>query len=824
LKTAVFGEGIANLKMYLDANGDGLPDNFTAITTTTAVAAGAQFKFVVAATIPGSAVDGNNDSVTVSATSTFDNTLPAQANNDYVTVTGAAVISLTKAESVTTGVPGTTIKYTLTYTNTGNSTATNVVIADTLDARLSYQTGNLARWSVTGATPLTDASGDTQNTGITIDYYASGNNQIYATINSVAPGVSGTLSFDVYVNAAVAPGLIPNTGKVSYINGVDLVNPVTANSNQVDFTVIQVGGVVLNNHPAVGNVLNAFADNYVTVASATQGATVPFLNSVHNTGTGIDTFNITLATLGGADNNYPAGTSFLFFKADGVSPLVDTNGDNIPDTGPMGVGAAYDVYVTAILPTGASGGGAYNAMLTATSTFDGTKSDPIWDQLTTITPNTVDMTNNIALPAAIAANGAGINTYTAAATAAGVITNPYANPGDTYTFALFVNNTSTTSDSFDLLVDYTGAFANPVNNIPAGWALTFHANATGTCTTVGAAISNTGTINAGANTLVCAVVNIPVSAPPGTTNFYFRVKSPTSGATDIKLDAVTVNTVRGIQITSNNAGQVFPGGTIVYTHIISNLGNVAEGTAATGAEGGASSSIIIDGYTQNTLSGNGWTSVVYADGNGNGILDAADTLITNSSAFGGLAAAGTVGDSYTLFVKVFSPSGSAVNDINATTITATAATVINTIPAPAAVFNTDNTTVIAGQVRLVKTQALDANCDGYSDAGAPADNYTAGYSTANITAKPGACIRYSVKATNEGSANVTGLIVSDSTPANTTYHFNAATTSAAAVTGAGSVNTITAPTNGNAGTISANIGTLTPTAFGTVTFGVQIAP
>ncbi|MDX8377013.1 MAG: hypothetical protein R8L53_03205, partial [Mariprofundales bacterium] len=172
----------------------------------------------------------------------------------------------------------------------------------------------------------------------------------------------------------------------------------------------------------------------------------------------------------------------------------------------------------------------------------------------------------------------------------------------------------------------------------------------------------------------------------------------------------------------------------------------------------------------------------------------------------------------TLFVKVFAPLGAAVNDINTTIIAATAATTINTVVAPAVVNNTDNTTVIAGQVRLVKTQALDINCDGYSDTGAPADSYTAGYTSADLSADPYACIRYKVVATNDGTADVTSLIVSDSTPANTKYHFNGATTSAAATT----KGTITAPANGVAGTISATIGTLTPAASATVTFGVRI--
>ena len=53
--------------------------------------------------------------------------------------------------------------------------------------------------------------------------------------------------------------------------------------------------------------------------------------------------------------SFPAGTTFQLFKSDGVTPLVDTNGNSTPDTGTLPVNGTYAVVVHAILPPGASG-------------------------------------------------------------------------------------------------------------------------------------------------------------------------------------------------------------------------------------------------------------------------------------------------------------------------------------------------------------------------------------------------------------------------------------------------------------------------------------
>lgn len=58
---------LSNIRIFADANGDGLPDNATPITATTAVAAGASFRFVIAGEVPAPQTSGNQALLRVGA-------------------------------------------------------------------------------------------------------------------------------------------------------------------------------------------------------------------------------------------------------------------------------------------------------------------------------------------------------------------------------------------------------------------------------------------------------------------------------------------------------------------------------------------------------------------------------------------------------------------------------------------------------------------------------------------------------------------------------------------------------------------------------------
>ena len=744
------------LAIYADANGDGVPDNFTALNTTGALAAGAVFRFVVVGNVPGVQVGGDIGRLSISATSTFDNTQTG-TNTDVVTVTGNAVISVTKAISQNSGAsPSGPYTYTLTYNNTGNSVATSLRLTDLVPAGMTYVAGS-GRWSVTGASVLTDlnsadAQGVVPNT-VVYDFGVSTLGTVTATIAQVTPGASGTLTFQANVNAALPPSVINNSATYAYNDGAANVGPFT--SNLAPFTVLQT-------------VALAFSGQ--TVPSAPQGALVTFSNTLTNGGNGTDVFNVTVGA-----NTYPAGTTFSLYHSDGTTPLTDSNGDGTPDTGPVGAGASDVVILKAQLPPAASGG-PYQVGKTATSVADPTKFATATDALTQIVGSTVDVTNNSALPGA---PGAGAGPEGSA-----VVTQA-TNPGTTAQITLYVNNTSAVNDAYNLDASTDPTFA--ALTLPAGWSVTFRDG-------LGNVITGTGSIGAGGNSLVTADVSVPAGYAAGTVPIYFRARSPVTTASDRIHDAVTVNPQRSLTLTPNNTAQLAPGGSTVYTHLLINNGNVLEGDGV--------GSVVTLARADNQA---GWNSTLHVDTNNNGVLDGGDAAISDLASIGGLAP----GASVRLFATVFAPAGAPLGQVDVTTISATTTNVGYGSAVPAVTNATDNTTVINGQLTMVKTQALDGNCDGVADGAFTLLNITAG-------AIPGACLRYQVTVTNIGTAPVTSLVVNDDTPPNTTY--------SSVVPASTTVGSVSAPANGAPGTISATLGTLGPGQSVVVTFGIRINP
>ncbi len=745
---------LTGLSIYEDADGNGVADNFTPVTTTTALNPGQAYRFVVQGSVPGTQVAGDLARVRVSAVSTFDGGQSA-FNDDEVTVTGNAVISVTKGINVSAGAsPSGPYTYTLSYTNAGNATATGLRLTDMIPAGMTYVPGS-ARWSVTGGTALTDAdSTDAQGIApntVRFDFNVATGGAVTALINRVPSGQSGTVTFQVSVNAGLAPQTIDNSARYAFNDGAGNVGPFF--TNLAPFTVNQAVNATFTGQ---------------TVASALQGSSVLFTNTLTNLGNGTDTFDITFNNL-----SFPAGTSFQLLQSDGVTPLNDSNGNSIPDTGPLAAGTTRTVVLRATLPPAATGG-PFQVQKTAASQASPGFSVTATDQLTAIVANSVDITNDAPLPGG-PGSGPGPE-------AAFVIRNT-TNPGTTTRFTLYVNNTSGQMDNYDLTASNDPTFA--ALTLPAGWSVVFR-NAGN------AVITNTGGIAAGAAALVYADVSVPAGQVAGDVSLYFRARSPVSAAADRIHDQVGVNVVRSMTLVPNNNAQVIPGGFVVYEHQLSNTGNVTEGDG-------------VGSFVDLALADDqaGWSSALYWDTNGSGVFDAGDQPITDLVGIGGLAPGGSV----RLFVQVFAPPGAPFGQINTTTVSATTSNLGFTSPAPPAAIATDATQVINGQLTISKQQSLDADCNGTEDAAFTTLNLTTG-------AIPGACIRYEITVTNIGTTPVTNVTINDNTPANTTS-WNAASAFA-------SQGTVSVPADGASGAVTATLGALAPGASATIRFNVRI--
>jgi len=676
---------LTGFAIYADADGNGVPDNAVDLTgQTVTLASNGVFKFVVVGNAPGTTIAGDDAVTTVTATNSAPNTVTTTATNtDVATVTADAVINVTKSANILTGPTGTVIEYTLTYTNTGNNTATDVTITDTLPlgtapaGGMIYQAGT-GVWSAGGA--LGDGAGGDPagiNYSVTGTYPAA--QTVTAVIASVAPNVSGTIKFQVQVddstvdgNGKAAPGILTNTANFTYDpDGAGGTGPTTSQpTNSVDFTVTQTSAVAANDSTTISTTTGD--NDIVEVASANQGTTVSFSNIIWNNGNGADSFNVTYANLNPATLGFPAGTSFQLYQADGNNVLQDTNSDGIPNTPTIQPGAFYTVILKATLPAGVTGTGAtglgYSVVKTATSVNDPTKVDTVKDTLATITSNIVDLSNNTT-PTLNALGAGGAATAGSVDNSGAAWTTKSINPGSTATFTLLVENKVGIADNYNLAAGSTSGLAA----LPSGWTVAFRNDGgAGDCSTLGATITNTGTINAGASKLVCAVVTVPSTQAPTDQSVYFKVTSPVSNASDTKLDQVTVSTYRNLQMITDRSGQVFPNGSVVYEHIITNNGNVTEGDNA--------GEFVLSAV--NSLAG--FTTVLYLDKNNDGVLDASDPSITNIGAndFAVLSGATTgytgtganlaglaIGESIRIFAKVQAPAGATPGTTDTATIT-----------------------------------------------------------------------------------------------------------------------------------------------------------
>jgi uncharacterized repeat protein (TIGR01451 family) len=792
---------ITNQAIYIDANGDGVPDNTTNISgsaNTFVVGPGQTFKFVVVGTLIAGSTSGTSYSLSVTPTESGAHIAPA-ANTDTIIATSNAAINVTKSMTVTSGPQGTASVVTLTYTNTGNATSGPVVIADPLGsttAAFLYVTGS--KWN---GVALTD--GGAEPAGVT-SFTTTGNTPTL-TLPSVAPGVTGTLTFNVTVGTAAPIGLIVNN--TANFNYTDLLTGGTAipsaNTNTVGFLVSQTAGVSWTAGDT-GDFTGTAPNGTDALGAKTvgQGGTITWTDTLTNTGNGYDTFNITAGT-----STFPAGTTFQFYRIDGVTPLTDSNGDGIVDSGPVAAGGTATIKVTATLPTSTTTGAAWSLQVKATSTastasnFSTVAVATDTDTVTvTITSSAVDLTVTAsANTGAEPGKGVGI---------ASGVTNTVA-PGQQTIFPFFVQNTSTvtgTADSYNLLVQGYSTAGNVTPTVagtalPSGWTVLIHQATGATCpgsySAQSTAVANTPALSAaGAGNLAasyqlyCVELDVPANSTAGTNDFIITANSNSTAAVDQMTFAVTVSAINAVTISPNQSGQVYAGGTIAYTHVITNGGNTSQTVSFPSA-----TAIVFNPSTA------GWSGVLYQPGTGDttGALDANSTAITPGSTTITLAG----GASALVFFKVQSSPAANPGDNSSATLTISYnGGTLSTV--------TDVTTVISGQVKLVKSQYVDTGC-----------TKTAGtFTTLSANASSGQCIIYQIVATNTGQTNVSNLTIADAAPPYTTYLTGYTTTSVNTCTLTGGAVTVTG--GGTTGFTAAFTGSMTPSCTATITFEVKL--
>ena len=262
--------------------------------------------------------------------------------------------------------PGGPVTVTL-HLHTCDKALSRLVISDLLPAGMRYIAGS-ARSSFTGSATLTDAivGNDRQGTGavqVAYDFNATAPGTVTATIFSLPSDTEGTVTFQAEIVSGLAVGtVVPNKATYDYFDPAG------------NF----MGGGTTD---VVTYLVNGTVDLRLTgqrIAAAIPGATTTFTNVLTNLGDASDTFDVTLS-----GSTFPQGTTIALFKPDGVTPLADTDGDGIPDTGPVPPGASVNIVVKVTIPETAAPG-AYKVTKTARSARTALRSASADDAVDTI--------------------------------------------------------------------------------------------------------------------------------------------------------------------------------------------------------------------------------------------------------------------------------------------------------------------------------------------------------------------------------------------------------------------------------------------------------
>ncbi|MCO8080484.1 isopeptide-forming domain-containing fimbrial protein [Acinetobacter lwoffii] len=758
----------SSLTVYLDANNDGIPDG-SAITGYT-LGAGQSVGLIVAASIPNTITTGKVANLTLMVTSA-NGASGTNSNVDKATVTDQSTLVVRKKFSQITAANGDVVTIRLDYQNPTNTIVPTATLTDTLGSNLTYEV-NTGKWN--GVTVYDAVGGTADPTGIN---YSVTSNVVTATLTNIPANTIGYIEFNVKINKSIA-------GKIE--NVINVTGPTTDTSNTAVVNVAPVYAVKMN-----GSASNVSDNtNTITASAVPQGGELKFTNYVWNIGNTTDRFNLTLT-----NSTFPAGSQIELYRADGVTPLLDSNGDGIPDTGLLAANTNLPVVVKVRFPSSytVSTPTAFAVSPRAQSVGDGSKTSTIQDQ-GTLTPvsQLVDLTNspeNTGL-----GNGAVEDSnHLAWKTILAVKSSSNAVAGGQAIFPLKISHTGVGTE-YLLSANASSDFSSMT--LPAGVnRVRFYTSSNGTdCSVLGNEIGKTRYLNDGQSQLVCAVVEVDKVNKDVTVPIYFRVISTSFVGTDnpaqdtIKnaVEIQSVNAKPQLEFTPDLHGQVAPLGTVVYRHLLTN----PAATDFTGSYG-----FIINN------SESSFNSVLFLDLDGDGKFSSGDLNIRTLADLpnGKVVAHGQI----QLLLQVTNVVNNNVNQANTTVVNLTDSS--NQVVASIK----DVTTVKQSQLTLTKLQARDLGCDGTAD-----ETYTTNTLTIGKQSNgQGQCVLYKVILTNtSATAMSTAFTFRDMTPAYTVLSQSPICTSCSG---------ITAPTVGNAGAVSGTLNSVAANQSYEFSFGVR---
>lgn len=788
-----------NITIFEDLNNNGQADAGEPVITDLTLTAGEIKSLVVRAEVPTSALAGDGLGITLTAEAeegtgaavaasvtdltagkgpdTLDGTVES-----LVTVTGDAVIVASKSSVYN---PATAeIDYTVTIRNNGNAEASDVLLQDAIPANTTFVAGSAT------TSGLITSNGDTlpalavlDETADGVDYNNDGDildtavDGISATDAALPPNATVTISYKVAYDPAVVAGgtVISNIAYV--ISDVDgdgnPDDPVSTNQVNDIVTDTVLVSITDTGEATGGDGINDGQDDDAAndtqfVDQVSAGEAVVFRNVITNNGNTADVLELSHTNV-----SFPVGTVFTFWNEAITIQLSDSNGAFGVDAGLIAAGASETITLVAQLPASVNGPGDYDVIVTVSSANDSSVTDTVTERLASINASTIDIHNASGGTLGIDENPIGAPDYTA-------VTTNSSDVNTTVNIPLFIDNDGGAGNSFQLSAGSVfDAASDTVSNLPSGWNVEFFLS-DGAGQPTGAPITSTPVIPGQTTDFeIIAVVTIPDQIQAvgdfvldndadgidetldgngdgdGDYPLFFQITSNSTGATDVTLEAIDVNSVVAASLSPNGAAQVDPGGTEVYQNTLSNDGN--------------------DSATYEVSSSNsqpGWSSTLSIDTDGDG---AADTELANltpgpiqvQQANGSIAtievaiaASGAptftldVGEELPIDATVFAPANAPDSQVDVLTIDAVNVATGDVVTAQ------NQTQVVTGQVNIVKSVAIDTDCDGAADTAFAANPGTV---------EPGQCLVWQIVAQNQGAANAFNVQVRDAAPAFTTY-------------------------------------------------------
>ncbi|WP_201576789.1 hypothetical protein [Psychrobacter okhotskensis] len=667
----------------------------------------------------------------------------------------------------------------------------------------------------------------------------------------IAVGVTAALSLSTSAMANTSSGttttdvLIKNVAVANYdISGV---KQPEVKSNEVIVKVSEQLSFSLLAQNADGNL----TDNVNNGGDVAPNGIIPFKHRLQNTGNRDDSYTVNLSNVEtGDDAQYDvpnSRVSYQVFNADGtaVSGAAFTGTDVLVSdfnnlTFPLTAGQYVDFTINA-KTLGNKGGNRQDLTLTATSSLLPTASKTL-----TNTDKSVTKLPTFSIVKTVM-NSLDLNNANDTAAYKIVIKNPTTTYSANATDIIITDNlpaglltaTALTTDSIIITGNATKGTLTQTDkgfelkgvNLPVGDSITINFtvkkdpnaalanNALNHIKVTDDLDNNPATDNTLIDSTDSTVENVTRFYPTDDTDFTNGTNATGNDGNDSTQPLSTIKraltltnpTIKEIAPTSGTAGQV------THETIITNTGQNTEGNVAGGLtftitdnDNGTPDAVnLVSGSVTLTYDpdGSGPKPVQTAVGitpNSSGVYDI-KTALTD-----GIAPTGTVTISYKVS-SVNAETGSSEDTV--VTLTASGK------GAPTGIVPITDRTDVRG-LTLIKSQALDATCDGTAD--------TAFSSSKDaLLATPNQCVIYQIVATNTSSTargfNLQNLVISDATANFSTtanYRGNASATTTS--TGSGTVITIPAALNSDKTAIATTVNPLVPQGTATMQFSVQI--